>query len=161
VLAVENPIKLTGDLLASITVALVAAALAGGWLGDRFGHTRISYLASAIGALGCLLMLWARTPAAVLVFGSVLGLGIGLFLTANWALLNELAPAAEAGKFMGLTNLATAGAGALGRLEGPMIDLLNHARPGAWWGYSGLFLMGAVSIAVSALLLTKVGNTRR
>jgi MFS family permease len=97
----------------------------------------------------------------VLVFGSVLGLGIGLFLTANWALLNELAPAAEAGKFMGLTNLATAGAGALGRLEGPLIDLLNHARPGAWWGYSGLFLMGAVSIAVSALLLTKVGNTRR
>ena len=65
VLKAENPIKLTGDLLASITVALVIAALAGGWLGDRLGHTRMSYLASAIGALGCLLMLWARTPAAV------------------------------------------------------------------------------------------------
>ena len=158
VLRAENPAKLTGDLLASITVALVVAALAGGWLGDRFGHTRMSYLASGIGALGCLLMLWARSPAAVLAFGSVLGIGIGLFLTANWSLLNKLAPAAEAGKFMGLTNLATAGAGALGRLEGPFIDLLNNARPGAWWGYSGLFLMGAISIAVSALLLAKVGK---
>jgi MFS family permease len=156
VLAVENPVKLTGDLLASITLALVFAALAGGWLGDRFGHVRMSYLASAIGALGCLLLLLARTPTTVLAFGSVLGVGIGLFLTANWALLNNLAPAAEAGKFMGLTNLATAGAGALGRLEGPFIDLLNNARPGAWWGYSGLFLMGALSIAVSAVFLSRV-----
>lgn len=155
VLAVENPVKLTGDLLASITLALVFAALAGGWLGDRFGHVRMSYLASAVGALGCLLLLLARSPAAVLAFGSVLGVGIGLFLTANWALLNNLAPAAEAGKFMGLTNLATAGAGALGRLEGPFIDLLNNARPGAWWGYSGLFLMGALSIAVSAVFLSR------
>ena len=61
---------------------------------------------------------------------------------------------------MGLTNLATAGAGALGRLEGPFIDLLNNARPGAWWGYSGLFLMGAVSIAVSVVLLSRVGKIR-
>lgn len=156
VLAVDNPVKLTGDLLAAITVALVIAALAGGWLGDRLGHIRMSYLASLIGALGCLLLLWARTPTAVLAFGSVLGLGIGLFLTANWALLNQLAPAAEAGKFLGLTNLATAGAGALGRLEGPFIDLLNNLRPGAWWGYSGLFLFGAVCIGISALLLVKV-----
>ncbi|OGO37426.1 MAG: hypothetical protein A2W35_16195 [Chloroflexi bacterium RBG_16_57_11] len=161
VLKAENPVKLTGDLLASITLALIFAALAGGWLGDRLGHTRMSYLACAVGGLGCLSMLLARTPAAVLVFGTILGVGIGLFLTANWALLNELAPVAEAGKFMGLTNLATAGAGALGRLEGPFIDLLNNARPGAWWGYSGLFLMGAVSIAVSAVLLAKVGKIHR
>jgi MFS family permease len=156
VLAVENPVKLTGDLLATITIALVIAALAGGWLGDRFGHKGMSFLASGIGALGCLLMLWARTPTMVLAFGSLLGVGIGLFLTANWALLNELAPVAEAGKFMGLTNLATAGAGAIGRLEGPFIDLLNNAHPGAWWGYSGLFLLGAVSIGISALLLIQV-----
>jgi hypothetical protein len=34
--------------------------------------------------------------------------------------------------------------------------LLNNARPGAWWGYAGLFLAGTVCIGVSALLLTKV-----
>jgi MFS family permease len=161
VLGAANPVKLTGDLLASITIALVLAALAGGWIGDRFGHTRMSYLASGFGTLGCLLMLFARTPSAVLIFGGILGVAIGLYLTANWALLNELAPAAEAGKFMGLTNLATAGAAALGRLEGPFIDLLNNARPGAWWGYSGLFLMGAVSILVSIVLLSRVGKMDR
>lgn len=156
VLAAENPVKLTGDLLATITITLVMFALLGGWLGDRFGHRKMAYAASAIGAFGCLLLLFARTPSAVLVFGSVLGVGIGLFLTANWALLNEHAPAAEAGMFMGLTNLATAGSGAVGRLEGPLIDALNNLNPGAWWGYSGLFISGAICILISAFLLFRV-----
>ena len=156
VLAVPNPVKLTGDLLAAITLSLVAFSLVGGWLGDRLGHKRVTYLACLVGGLGCFLLLWASTPGLLLAFGIVFGIGIGLFLTANWALANELAPPAEAGKFLGLTNLATAGAGAIGRLEGPFIDLLNNARPGAWWGYAGLFLAGTVCIAISALLLTRV-----
>jgi len=156
VLAAPNPVKLTGDLLAAITLSLVAFSLVGGWLGDRLGHKRVTYLACLVGGSGCFLLLWATTPGLLLAFGIIFGIGIGLFLTANWALANELAPPAEAGKFLGLTNLATAGAGAIGRLEGPFIDLLNNARPGAWWGYAGLFLAGTVCIGVSALLLTKV-----
>lgn len=156
VIRAENPVQVTGDLLAAITVALTVFAVAGGWLGDRFGHKRMSYAAAGIGAVGCLLLLAARTPTTLLVYGSILGVGIGMFLTANWALANELAPAAEAGKFMGLTNLATAGAGAIGRLEGPGIDLLNNAAPGQWWGYFGLFLMGAICMLSSALALRRV-----
>lgn len=158
VLAVPNPIALTGDLLAAITLTLIVFAMLGGWLGDRFGHRRMSLAASLVGAAGCFLMLGARTPVTLLLFGSVVGIGLGLFLTANWALANELAPAGEAGKFLGLTNFATAGAGAIGRLEGPFIDLLNNARPGAWWGYTGLFLLGGVCMLVSAWVLRRVGE---
>jgi MFS family permease len=156
VLAVANPIALTGNLLATITLALIVFALAGGWLGDRFGHKVMSLAASLVGAAGCVLLAWARTPETLLAFGSVLGVGIGLFLTANWALCNQLAPSDQAGKFLGLTNLATAGAGAIGRLEGPLIDLGNNANPGVWWGYTGLFLSGALCILLSAILLVKV-----
>jgi MFS family permease len=156
VLAVPNPIQLTGNLLAAITLALIFFAVLGGWLGDRIGHRRMSALASLIGALGCLALVWARTPATLLAFGSLLGMGIGLFLTANWAMANQLAPAAEAGKFLGLTNLATAGAGVIGRLEGPLIDLFNNWWPGLWWGYTGLFLAGAVCLLASAVLLRKI-----
>lgn len=153
VLAAPNPVKLTGDLMAAITLALIAFALVGGWLGDRLGHKRVLVIASLIGAAGCLLMLLARTPGTLLVYGSVLGAGTGLFLTANWALANQLAPYTQAGKYLGLTNLATAGAGAVGRLAGPLIDLLNNARPGDFWGYSMLFLFGAACLLVSAGLL--------
>ena len=156
VLGAENPIKLTGDLLAAITLSLVAFAVAGGWLGDRIGHRRVQFIASGIGVVGCVLLLWARTPALLLLFGAVLGVGIGLFLTSNWALAIQHAPLEQAGKYMGLTNLATAGAGALSRLQGPLIDGLNAARPGAWWGYMALFLVGALGIALSAWVLAKI-----
>jgi len=78
----------------------------------------VQFIASGIGVVGCVLLLWARTPALLLLFGAVLGVGIGLFLTSNWALAIQHAPLEQAGKYMGLTNLATAGAGALSRLQG-------------------------------------------
>ena len=159
VLAMPNPVQATGDLLATLALALMAFALAGGWLGDRLGHRRVQAVACAVSAVGSILLLWARTYGLLLMFGAVLGAGIGLFLTANWALATTLAPRAEAGKYLGLTNLATAGAGALGRLEGPMLDVLNNARPGAWWGYTVLFAMGVVGAAISVVLLRRVSST--
>jgi MFS family permease len=156
VIPTDNPIKLTGDLLASITLALIACALAGGWIGDRFGHKRVQYAAAGIGALGCLLLLLAKDSTTLLIYGGITGVGIGLFITANWALLSRLAPLAEAGVYLGLTNLATAGSGAVGRLMGPAIDALNNANPGAYNGYSAMFIFGAVCTASSAVLLAKV-----
>jgi MFS family permease len=160
VIATDNPVKLTGDLLASITLALIACALGAGWLGDRLGHRKVQYVASAVGTLGCLLLLMARTPQTLLIYGGVVGVGIGLFLTSNWALVNRLAPVAEAGVFLGLTNLATAGSGAVGRLLGPVIDLLNNANPGSFAGYTAMFIFGAVCTGASALLLTRASTDR-
>jgi len=153
---VPNPVQATGDLMAAIVIALMIFAVGAGWLCDQWGRKRVQALAGAFGAVGALLLLAAQTPTQLLIYGSVLGAGIGIFLSANWALANDLAPAAEAGKFLGLTNLATAGAGAVGRLEGPLIDLLNNARPGHWWGWMMLFSLGAVCILVSTVLLVQV-----
>jgi len=152
-LRVPNPVQLTGDLLAALTLALVALAGAGGWLADRFGAKRLLYVAGILLALGMCLLLLARTPPQVLAFGAVVGAGIGLFLTSSWALANKLAPAGEAGKYLGLTNIATAGAGALARLEGPLIDFSNNARPGLWAGYTGMFLFGALCAVASVVML--------
>jgi MFS family permease len=156
VLRVPDPPKQTGDLLASITLGLVILVLIGGWLTDRFGAKRILYAASFITAFGMILMLLATDVRGLTIFGSVVGAGIGLFLTSNWALANRLAPSEEAGKFLGLTNLATAGSGALARLEGPALDYLNAAWPTAWVGYKGLFIFGAASMLLSMLFLRKI-----
>jgi MFS family permease len=98
----------------------------------------------------------ARDATSLLVFGAVTGVGIGLFITANWALLNRLAPLAQAGVYLGLTNLATAGSGAVGRLMGPLIDVLNNANPGQFDGYAAMFVFGAVCTGLSGVLLVKV-----
>ena len=157
-LQVPNPPKAAGDLMAVLVGTLVLSALGSGWLSDRWGRKRVLALASGVTSAGSLLLLAGRTLHELMVFGSVFGVGLGMFLSANWALANDLAPQEDAGKFLGLTNLATAGAAALGRLEGPLIDLLNNARPGQWWGYSALFLFGALCALLSALVLLKVGS---
>ncbi len=156
VIDTPNPVKLTGDLMAAIALPLIAFAVGGGWLGDRFGHRKMLYIASGFGILGSLTLMTARTSTQVLVCGAILGLGVGLFLTSNWATLSRMAPVTQAGAYLGLTNLATAGSAASGRLLGPMIDLLNNARPGSFLGYTAMFAFGAVSILLSAILLSQV-----
>ncbi len=156
VLQVANPQRDTGILLASITGALLILAVAGGWLSDRFGARRVLHVAIVLTAIGCALLLLGRDILTLGLYGSVLGMGMGLFLTANWALANKLAPGEEAGKYLGLTNIATAGAGALARLSGPALDALNNVRPGLWLGYTALFLFGSFCALISLPLLRKV-----
>ncbi len=156
VLRPENPVRATGVLMAAIVAALLLCAVAGGRLADRFGDRRMTLVAVVIIAIGCPLLLLGRDLLSLGMYGGVVGAGMGLFLTANWAQANRLAPAAEAGKYLGLTNLATAGAGALARLEGPFIDVFNKAQPGAWWGYTALFLFGTACALASLPLLRKV-----
>jgi MFS family permease len=156
VLRVPDPPKQTGDLLAALTIAMVILVLFAGWMTDRYGATRILMIGTFISAGGMLLMLFTTDMRGLLIVGSILGAGIGLFLTANWALANSLAPPQEAGKYLGLTNLATAGAAALSRLEGPVLDWLNAAWPGAWIGYKGLFVFGAMCILLSIFFLRKI-----
>jgi len=148
-----NPVKLTGDLLATIVLTLIGFSLLAGWLCDRFGRKPMHTFASLLLATGSLLMTTAQSAGAILIFGSIVGAGIGLFLSANWALASDLAPPGQGGRYLGLTNIATAGAGALSRLAGPGIDALNALRPGEHLGYSALFLTAAVLTLLSLVLL--------
>jgi MFS family permease len=161
VLKVDNPVKATGDMMAALAIGLVIMALAGGWLTDRFGAKRILTAASLITALGCLLLLLVTDQNSLVMMGSVIGVGMGLFLTSNWALANHLAPGTESGKYLGLTNIATAGAGALARLWGPLLDGLNNAWVGGWWGYKSMFIFGTVCALLSLILLVRIPTPRK
>ena len=156
VLRVPDPPRQTGDLLAALTITMIILVLLAGWLTDKYGAKRVLVIGTFIAAGGMLLMLLATDMRGLTIFGSVLGAGIGLFLTSNWALANSLAPQQEAGKYLGLTNLATAGAAALSRLEGPVLDWLNTAWSGAWIGYKGLFIFGAVCMLLSLFFLRRI-----
>ena len=160
-LAVPDPVKLTGDLLATIVLSLIGFSLVAGYVSDRFGRKPLHIVAVLLVAVGNLLMMLANSATAILIFGSVIGAGIGLFISANWALANDHAPTGEGGKFLGLTNLATAGAGALSRLAGPGIDSLNALKPGAYLGYDGLFILAAAVALLSLWALKSVPEVHK
>jgi Na+/melibiose symporter-like transporter len=156
VLRVPNPPEVTGNLLAAIGLPLTLLVFPAGLLSDRLGRRRLNRLAGALIVPGIFLLIFVRTVPALLAFGGVIGMGTGIFLSANWALATDLIPQQEAGKYLGFTNLATAGSGAMARLAGPLIDGLNALRPGEYLGYPALFLLASTSTLLGTLLVLRI-----
>jgi MFS family permease len=152
----QDPIQFTQFVMGSFVIVLIIFSLFSGRWSDKIGRKRLQIVSSFIGALGAILVNFAATPFQLILFGSILGAGLGIFLATNWALANQMAPSGDVGKFIGLTNLATAGSAAVARLEGPMTDVLNNAAPGQWWGWTALFAISAVLMLASALAMRKV-----
>lgn len=152
----RDPIVFTQFVMGSFVVVLIIFSLVAGVLSDKRGRKKLLYLSSVIGAIGAVLLIFASTSAELLIYGSIMGVGLGIFLSVNWAFANDMAPQGDAGKYMGLTNIATAGSAAVARLEGPMTDLLNNAAPGQWWGWTALFAVSALLMLLSAVALFKV-----
>ena len=152
-----NPVKDTNKVMAFFVVILTVSSLGAGFLGDKFGRKIIHVISGFIGGAGAVLMIFATNINQLLIFGSLMGVGVGIFMSTNWAMANQIAPAEEAGKYMGLTNLATAGSSAIvSLLMGPVIDVFNNAAPGKFFGYTVLFIFAAVLMVASSFVVSKI-----
>jgi len=78
-------------------VVLIVFSLLAGAISDRIGRKKVQVYSSILGAFGAVLMIFAVTPVQLIAFSTFLGVGLGMFLSTNWALANEMAPSAEAG----------------------------------------------------------------
>jgi len=152
---VEPATTLFGKLITVVGVFTLFSALAAGWLADRFNHKTLvgwSGILAAVGGLTLLGSVWVPNPTIIYVAGTLLGLATGMFMTVNWAMGTNLAPAREAGRYLGISNLAGAGAGMIGgSIGGPVADYLNIGTPGLGYfvifaGYALLFLLSTFSL---------------
>lgn len=151
----EEASNMTGSLTSIIGIFIVLTALASGWISDRIGRTRLVALSGIVAAAGNLLLLitiWLPNLAIVYISGTIIGLATGLFMTANWALGTDLVPADEAGRYLGVSNLAGAGAGIIGAgIGGLVADMINHYYMGL--GYFAVFAAYAVLFGLSTVTL--------
>jgi MFS family permease len=155
VIKVDNPASSSSFLLAAIGIFLVISALIGGYLSDRLGRKRLIAIAGVIGGIGAILVILARSMTMIYVAGAVVGLGAGLFMASSWALGTSLVPPKEAGKYLGISNLAGAGAGIVATgIGGPMIDSFNKLAPGI--GYLVVFSIYAALFFLSVLIMSRV-----
>ena len=136
-----------GALLAGLTLVTVAAAPPAGWAADRWGRLPLMAAGALLSAVGTLLLALAGSAPAIFLCGALMALGTAAFTGANWALAADLAPPAEAGRFLGLANVGTAGAAAAAGLVGPLIDRANAVAPGG--GYLALFVAAALAALCS------------
>ncbi len=146
---------LVGNLTLMVGIFLLVSALPAGWLSDRIGKKKLTGLSGIVAAVGGFLLLGTiLVPNITLIYiaGSILGFASGAFLTTNWAMGTNLVPAEEAGRYLGISNLAGAGAGLIGfGIGAPVADYLNRISPGMGYiatfaAYGVLFLLSAVSL---------------
>ena len=116
------------QIIMFVGIFILVAALPSGWLADRVGKKLVSALAGVLVGIGAGIVIFAPEIGGLMyVGGSVVGIGVGAFYSANWALGTGLVPEAQAGRFLGLSNLAGAGAGAIGAyIGGPIADSVSY-----------------------------------
>jgi MFS family permease len=154
----ETAAGMTGALITAVGVFTLLSALPAGWLSDRFGQVFLTGLSGWLAAAGTALILvtvWLPNLALIYIAGAILGVATGLFTTTNWALGTRLAPPEQAGRYLGISNLAGAGAGIIGAgIGGPVADILNNSVPGL--GFFAVFAAYGLLFVLSALSLRGV-----
>ncbi len=138
--------RFVGDVSALMGIGLILVALPAGLLADRIGRRRLVAAAGVGAASGTALLIAAPSTTAALVAGGVLGVSVGVFLTASWALATQIVPGAHAARMLGLANIATAAGSGLARLTGGLIiDPINHLTGTTTAGYMALFALAGLA----------------
>jgi MFS family permease len=146
---------------AIVGVSTALAAIPGGRLSDRFGRRPVIWAAAAIAAVGLLGVAVAPTPEFAVASWVPFGVGMGIFLSADWALMADVIPKETAGRYMGILNAGTAMAGPVFIIvAGPIQDLVA-ATVSDPAGPRVAMAVAAAFLGLSALALTRVDPTRR
>ncbi len=126
----------------------------------KFGRKPLVIAAGLVACLGTLIILVARDVTLITVAAVIVGIGIGTFLSANWALVTDIVPRNEAARYLGIANIATAGGSAIARLlGGTLIDPINTAL-GAPSGYIALYALAAAFFLLSAIVIIPLPATQ-
>jgi MFS family permease len=128
--------------------AVVVTAVAGGVLSDRSGRRKlpvtVSGLVMAVPAV--MLALWPSWPVAIAA-AALLGLGFGVYLSVDQALVTQVLPSAAArAKDLGIINIANSGPQVLApAIAAPLVSQFG--------GYPTLYLsVAAITVAGSAFV---------
>lgn len=141
-----------GQVSVWLGVALLLMLIPASWLADRLGRKPLVVAAGALATLGTGILLVTHDLSLITIGAMIIGVGVGGYLTANWALVTDIVPRHETARYLGLANVATASGSALARLFGGMlIDSVNASTRSSSAGYLALFAVAATFFLISAL----------
>jgi MFS family permease len=169
VLYLQNTLGMSQDealsssfpVLVVLLVAALLSAVPGGRISNRVGRKPVLYVAIALGALGGVAL--AVAPAYWMVIAAAVPIGIcsGVFLGVDWALMTDIVPKAESGRYMGISNIAVAGAGPIGATVGGIVSVvvalfIADRLAAANLGFRAIFFVMALELVLGALALVRV-----
>jgi MFS family permease len=165
-------------ILLAIIVTWPAARIS-----DRIGRRPLILAGGLVAAVGVLILVfggyrWMPQPllgplaaalnipellAQTLAAGALIGVGLGAFLSVDWAFITDVIPADQAGLFFGFSNIATAGSGIIARfIAGFLLDHFNAGPPLLHLpgGYPVVFGLFFCWLVLGTLLILKVRSRR-
>ena len=138
-------------LIVVYTAATVLTVVVGGVISDRTGRRKPSVIISGlVMAVATGLLAFWPTWTGALVAAAVLGLGFGVYLSVDQALITQVLPTAQdRAKDLGIINIASSAPQVLGpALAFPIVAYLG--------GYSALYLAVAAVTILGSVLVTRV-----
>lgn len=148
-------------ILAAVALSTVVAVVPAGRISDRLGRKRVIYASCVIGVVGLGTVAGAPSVPVALVGVVLYGLAIGIFLAVDWALMTDIIPKASSGRFMGISNVATASAGVFATAFGGVVMDLVGGVDKLGGGPRAALVVGALLFIVGGLLLRPVDERRR
>ncbi len=146
---------------AIIALCVVVSVVPAARVSDRFGRKKVIYASCAIGAVGIGIVAAAPTLPIAYLGVAIYGVSAGIFLAVDWALMTDIIPKASSGRFMGLSNVATASAGVLATgFGGPLMDFIGGKQE-LGIGPRSALVLGVALLVIGALLLRPVNERRR
>ncbi|MFD7447850.1 MFS transporter [Kitasatospora sp. NPDC059827] len=142
-------------LVSLYSLGIVLAAFAGGAYSDRTGRRRtpVTAAGAVIAAAALLLAVWPSWPGALVAAG-LMGLGYGVYVSVDQALITQVLPSADdGGRDLGITNLANV----LPHLLGPLLAAALVNSPG---GYRSLYAVTAGLTLGGGMLVRRVRGVR-
>jgi MFS family permease len=151
-------------LLLVLAVGLAGNAIAvipAGRMSDRVGRKPVIWASCLIGGVGMAITATAPTIPVAIVGVACIGISGGVFLAVDWALMTDIIPKASSGRYMGISNVATASSGILAvAIGGNLMDAAN-ASLGYGAGPRAALALAIAYFVAGALLLVPVDARRR
>lgn len=149
----EDPLARASVFIIISIVIASAGGLAAGILDDYISTKRLLIATAVLSSMSLLGIAFSPTLLILAIPSFVLAFSAGAFQALNWGVIANSLSDDEAARYFGLANIATAGAGAMTGIFGPLVDLADRFVPGAT--YQILFSIGALVTASCLLVLRK------
>jgi len=163
-LGVKDPEKTAALLLAIILVGATVTGVLGGRVSDRVGRKPVVYVANGVIALASLGFLFTSSLPVAFAIGVVYGLGYGAYYSVDWALACDVLPSRDdAAKDMAVWHVSMVLPQAIAApLGGWLLSTFGRTTAGGYTqqGYTALFAVASVQLALGAVLLRNVRGAR-
>jgi MFS family permease len=153
--------RFIGQATAVLGGGLLLCAVPARRLIGQLPRKTMVFVSGLIACTGTLVVLITREYVGLMIGGGLIVSGVGIYIISSWALITELVPRAEAARYLGIANIATAMGSAIARLiGGTLIDFVNVANGSKSVGYLLVYAIAAMLFLLSAFAVVPLRASR-